>query len=325
MNLFRNLDRKDWVMVAAGFVALLSVLSMLMVQPASPKPAPLPDDSDQAEITWSEPTVEVILSPGETASRRVSFTTSEELEDVVLEISPEISGFLRIRPGRFEEVEDDERRRVRLLFSVPEGTALGTYEGTIALRELDDDDEGDEDDDEGDDEDDGKNGIAGPNGQIVPQTLKVVVNVWEHFSDESIGITFKIPPDFIIEELAPDSRPDLIAGKFVSAFGQPAPVTFAAYKNETGLSPENWFNTQLRGTEFSTRFGEIPINGVDSMGHVVVNGFDAFEVTGTVKDSIHKRLFFSASDRIIEFRTSYPFHVAEPETVSQILSTVIVR
>src|SRR2546425_749434 len=60
--------------------------------------------STQPKITWSQNQVEVILAPTESASSDLTFSSSIDLQNVVIEAVPEIAGFLSLQPNSFANV-----------------------------------------------------------------------------------------------------------------------------------------------------------------------------------------------------------------------------
>ena len=123
----------------------------------------------QPKITWSTTNIAPILSPGESASSDITFTSTASLQNVVVEAVPEVAGFLTIQPSSFASVPANQPQSVHISFAISQSTTPGSYSGTIHVR---------------------------LGSQTLPQTLKVVVNVWNEFSDLSDGIKFKFPPGF---------------------------------------------------------------------------------------------------------------------------------
>ncbi len=89
------------------------------------------------------------------------------MQNVVIEAVPEIASFLTIQPNSFANVPANQPQSVRVSFVIPTGTTLGTYDGTLHVRIGD---------------------------QTTPQTLKVVVNVWQTYSNSLLGFELKTPP-----------------------------------------------------------------------------------------------------------------------------------
>ena len=112
-------------------MALASVItSLLIVEPASPAPSQAPP----AKITWFPPRVELVLRPGDSAAGNYVISNTRDLGDVVLEAVPEIAPFVTVEPQAFANLSAEEGTVVRLSFSIPDSTPLGTYNGAVHVR-----------------------------------------------------------------------------------------------------------------------------------------------------------------------------------------------
>ena len=185
--------QRKWLAVVVALGALLIVGAQILFARPSPSPTPSPASlqatssafsplatsasaTAQPKITWSSTSANVILSPGESTSSDLTFTSSSNLTNVVLEAVPAISRFVTIQPNIFAGVPAAQKQLVHISFAIPQGTALGTYSGTL-------------------------HGRIG--SQTLPQTLKVVVNVWKRFENSSLGFTFLYPPNFFVSPVSP--------------------------------------------------------------------------------------------------------------------------
>jgi hypothetical protein len=175
-------------LIVALILAILGGSLYLIARPMSPAPVPpaLPakpaitpspaqtrsTTSTQPKITWSQNQVEVILAPTESTSRDLTFSSSLDLQNVVIEAVPEIAGFLTIQPNAFASVPASQAQSGHVSFSIPTGTMFGTYDGTIHLR---------------------------VGSTTFPQTLKVIVDVWQPYENAAFGIRFLMPPGMVAE------------------------------------------------------------------------------------------------------------------------------
>jgi|GEM_PF-5253551 len=222
-----------WILLAvAGLVVLVLTLrlgawplaqpspaaSSLLTPPASPEPQKS-TTSTQPKITWSEKQVEVILSPAESAPKSLTFASSLDFTDAVIEAAPEIAGFLTIQPSTFANVPANQPQQVMVNFAIPSTAALGTFEGTIRVR---------------------------TGSQTLPATLKVVVNVWARVTNSQAGAEFKVPSlgDETTVEMSQTANGDLVldfqlrdrnAGEFFSVF------VLGVHNNPSHLSLRDWF------------------------------------------------------------------------------------
>jgi hypothetical protein len=156
--------RRRLLIPLAGFVLTVTTIPALArpEQRSARSPA-------QPKITWSQSHVEVVVSPAERVTRDLAFTTSLALENIVLEAVPEITPFVDVQPGSLGSLAPGQVQPVRLTFSIPLGTTLGTYEGTVHVRS---------------------------GSQTLSQTLKIVLNVWPTLSNAEAGFAIKYPPHF---------------------------------------------------------------------------------------------------------------------------------
>ncbi len=188
--------QRKWLAVAVGLAALLIVGSQLLLAGPSPSPTPsttsLPTASTvigplatlaatttQPKITWSTTSINVILSPGESTSSDLSFTSSQLLTNVTLSAVPEIAPFVSLQPSTISSLAANQVQSVHISIAIPSGITLGTYSGTIHV-------------------------LSG--SQTLPRTLKLVVNIWNTFGDSSLGLSFLYPPNFIVSPVAPSQN-----------------------------------------------------------------------------------------------------------------------
>jgi hypothetical protein len=121
-------------------------------------------------ITWSQEQLDVILSPGESLSKNVTFTSSLAIQNIVIEAVPEIAPFVTIQPASLGSVPSGQPQPVHLTFSIPPNASLGTFEGTVHVRW---------------------------GNRTLPQTLKISLHVWHAFSSPTtaaLGYDFRFPP-----------------------------------------------------------------------------------------------------------------------------------
>lgn len=178
----------------------------------------------------------MILSPGESAIRDLTFTSSLLLTNVVLEAVPDIAGFVSLQPSNVANLAAGQPQPVQLSFSIPAGSILGTYEGTVHLR---------------------------VGHRTLPQTLKVSVHVWQQVSDSAIGTTVYIPPSwsFTTDDGAVRlSSPDMaVLTRNQDAEVPPAEITIRPLPNESHIPlatfvdalDNGWFDTYLKKTSMT--------------------------------------------------------------------------
>src|SRR5207302_2294276 len=168
-----------------GFLIMLALAilprSYLFARPSRPaslplKPAPAgasspaqaaSTSSTQPKITWSQNQIEMILAPTESASSDLTFSSSLDLQNAVIEAVPAIAGLMTVQPKTFASISAGSSNAVHFSFSIPAGTALGSYNGTIHVR---------------------------IGTSTLPQTLKITINSWNHVTDAAAGFSTFFPP-----------------------------------------------------------------------------------------------------------------------------------
>jgi hypothetical protein len=130
-------------------------------------PIVVTSSSAQPKITWSQTGLELTLSPSESTTRDLTFSSSLAFTNAVLEAVPAIAGFVSLQPISFSTVPAGQPQAVHLSFAVPTGAALGTYDGTVRVT---------------------------VGNRTLPQALKVTLNVWQRITEPASGVSFSLPP-----------------------------------------------------------------------------------------------------------------------------------
>lgn len=130
-------------------------------------PTRLESADSQAKITWSQQQISLTLSPGDNSSQDVTFSSDSNLQNLTVEPVPGIAAFVTVQPNTFSSVPANSPQSIHITFSVSTTVALGTYQGTIHVR---------------------------TGTQTFPQTMKIVINVWQKFTDTNLGIKLQYPP-----------------------------------------------------------------------------------------------------------------------------------
>jgi hypothetical protein len=127
-------------------VALMMILVLAMVTPRGlnvSKAAVL-------TVTWAPSILEVSMFTGTVQTSTISFSSTEPIQKASLFVAPEIARFLTIDSSGFNSVLPNEQYQFPIKLQVPASTGIGTYTGTVHLRN---------------------------DKQTVPATLKVTIHV----------------------------------------------------------------------------------------------------------------------------------------------------
>lgn len=164
---------KKQIVYLVGTLAVIVAVT-LAVQQARPAPTIQPNVADQGgsqepKITWSKAQLEATLSPGQSKSFDLTFTSNLQLKNIVIEPVPELAPFLTVQPSSFIAVPAGSPQSVHVTFLIPRGASLGIYEGTLHVRS---------------------------GSQTFSQTLKIAVRVGVVYQDQTLGITLLYPPEW---------------------------------------------------------------------------------------------------------------------------------
>lgn len=145
---------------------VVGLLIAVLIFAASTAATPTSTQLDPPSITWTPRAVSLVMPPGASHTMDVSFTSAATLKNAAVGVVPEIVHFLSLQPGTLAAVPAGTTQHIQISFSVPSGTAPGTYEGTIHIRE----------------------GAA-----TLPQTLKVSLSV------TTAGVVLSVPEGFQVD------------------------------------------------------------------------------------------------------------------------------
>jgi hypothetical protein len=225
----------------------------------------------QKVVSWTEETVQVSLQTGVLATVRASFTSAATMEDVELRLVPELEPFIVVQPNTFAILQSGTIVPVTLSFLVPDGTGLGTYEGTLHLTS---------------------------GNRTLPATLKIAVRVtgsatsdWETVVGRGGEYQVKRPADWssaqlpngVLQLLAPtsspsDGLPDAVISIVPIHNGAVADAaSFIAQANEEGQRTEGLSEFGYPVTDLSSGL-MIPVNGMTGLKLRSADGFSEDEV-----------------------------------------------
>jgi hypothetical protein len=109
------------VVVLGGFI--LSVL-VLMPSPISAAPT----------IRWTSALISETVTTGESRTRSISFTASQNTRNVVVQVSLELQPFIRIEPASLSRLAKEQLVEISVIISAPSSTPITVSTGTIQLK-----------------------------------------------------------------------------------------------------------------------------------------------------------------------------------------------
>ena len=155
-------------LVAFALIPLVSlfVASLSSVKPATSTALSTSARTDPPNITWAPPMIALVMPPGAVRTVNVSLTSRDKIQDAAVEAEPQIANFLSLRPNTFATLPAGKPKQIQIAFSIPSGTNLGIYQGTVYLRS---------------------------GASTIPQTLKVSLNVTAE------GVALSVPQSFQVD------------------------------------------------------------------------------------------------------------------------------
>lgn len=117
-----RISRGFILVLAAGFLIL--AMALFMTSPALAIPT----------ITWIPASMTEMISAGESKTVPVSFTTSENVSDVEVQVVPELQPFVQVDPQTFKSLAKGKTYNLTITISASRDSLSGTVQGTIQLR-----------------------------------------------------------------------------------------------------------------------------------------------------------------------------------------------
>ena len=85
------------------------------------------------QITWTPASIIEERGLGQTKSKTVSFSSSENLENVEIYVSPELRRLVRVHPTRFHRVDQGQNISVSITIAASATASLGKASGSVQL------------------------------------------------------------------------------------------------------------------------------------------------------------------------------------------------
>ncbi len=115
---------------AVAFTALvLLMLSQLTVAPAALATGKVP-----AKVSWSQSPVTATLAAGSTYSTTVVFTSTVDLSNVTLRLTPSLKSVVTISPTTFVSITAGTPYTVSISVTLPAHGKRASYGGTLTVR-----------------------------------------------------------------------------------------------------------------------------------------------------------------------------------------------
>lgn len=100
----------------------------------------------------------------------MTFRSDRSFQNAVVEVIGDVATFVTISPSSFASVPAEQDQTVSLSFSVPQGSALGTLNGTVQVRS---------------------------GGQTLTQSLSIALSVWHRLTSPDLRLSLQHPAELI--------------------------------------------------------------------------------------------------------------------------------
>ncbi len=124
--------REKRLLIAAVGVTLLVLLVLSQVAVA---PTAFANGPKGHKISWSMNPVKATLAPGGTFSTTVTFTSTVNLNNVTLRLTPSLKGTTTVSPTTFTTITAGVPYTIQLTVTVPMTKPHSVYHGVLTVRE----------------------------------------------------------------------------------------------------------------------------------------------------------------------------------------------
>src|SRR5207244_3563664 len=133
----RTLTMKHHIIKLALSLIIIVAIVGGLVYWRSPETGPTigsPAAEADPVFTWTPSSMSEVIGQGQTKTVQVSFTASENVNNVVLRVVPELQPFVQVSPSTVSSVSQGQSILLNVTVSAAADAALGTATGTIQLR-----------------------------------------------------------------------------------------------------------------------------------------------------------------------------------------------
>jgi len=112
--------------VSAALGLGLIVVGLILLTPPQARAVPT--------ITWTPASISEEIGRGQSKPVVVSFTASESIENVEVQVVPELQPFVQLVPQTFARIAKGQSNTLQVLFSASASAPFTTFDGTLNLR-----------------------------------------------------------------------------------------------------------------------------------------------------------------------------------------------
>jgi hypothetical protein len=223
-------------------------------------------------ITWTPSQISETVSPNESKSITVSFTSSKNINNIAVWVVPELQPYLRIQPIVLSLIKAGTPFAVTLIFTPAADAPFGTFDGTIQLKS------------------------TGKSAETFAKPLPITVNIWQSLEDPSLSYWLQYPGNWTAT-IGNNNAVDIVGqvtSSIPTAPGDMAgicKVSVTSHDNSDLLPLSDWLQQAEIETGAPPPISSVPItiDGVTGIKEVI----EEIGLTTTV--------YLSKGDRILSF------------------------
>lgn len=227
-----NPSKKFFIGLIATLATILIIMAVILLVPSLGLATP--------KITWTPSKISETVSPLESKSIVVSFTSSENINNVAVRVVPELQSYLQTQPSIFSSIQAGITVNLTLAISIPADASLGNYDGTIQLKS------------------------TGKSAKTYAKPLPVTLYIWKSLEDPILPYTLKYPGNWRIS-IGDNGFVDIVGqvtSSIPTAPGDMAgtcKISITHHDNSEMLSLSDWLQRAEKETGALPSLSSVPI------------------------------------------------------------------
>ncbi len=122
-------DRRLFLAAVGITLLVVLVLSQVTVSPAA-----LAKGGPPAKVKWSQHPITATVAPGASYSTTVTFTSTRDLSNVALRLTPSLKGTTVVSPTTFATITAGIPYTVEIYVTMPVSPTQNAYNGVLTVR-----------------------------------------------------------------------------------------------------------------------------------------------------------------------------------------------
>ncbi len=112
----------------------IAVLCILVLTQITSAPTVLANSKSTQVIIWSQKRVSAVVAPEATFTTNVIFTTTVDLQNVTLKLTPSLQGVVTVTPATLPSVTKSLPNMVQIVVVIPTNTKRKSFNGTLKIQ-----------------------------------------------------------------------------------------------------------------------------------------------------------------------------------------------